>query len=187
MLRLRRNNFVIASLAFFGAVLLVPVAEGAQDPFARSTAKASDPLAQPTAGASEDNRQASLIDKADEDKPAPGYIYDPTGKTDPFKSFIAEQEAVEEKKRSKPKTYLETLDLAQLELVAVVLNPKENYAMVRDAKGLGHVIKIGTAIGTNGGVVSEIGEGMVVVKEKYRDFRGNTVVKNIKKELPSLE
>ena len=40
------------------------------------------------------------------------YIYDPTGKTDPFKSFIDLMEEVEKKKRQKPKTYLETLDLS---------------------------------------------------------------------------
>ena len=44
------------------------------------------------------------------------YYYDPTGKTDPFKSFIAEQEAMEEKRVRKPKTYLETLELSQLSM-----------------------------------------------------------------------
>jgi type IV pilus assembly protein PilP len=116
-----------------------------------------------------------------------GYFYNPAGKTDPFKSFIAEQEAFEEKKVRKPRTYLETLDLSQLELVAVILHGKESWAMVRDSKGLGHVIKEGTLIGTNEGVVHQITEGKVIIREKYKDFRGKEVIKDIPKKLPSLQ
>ena len=112
-----------------------------------------------------------------------GYVYDPTGKTDPFKSFIAKQEVVEEKKQVKPKTYLETLDLSQVDLIGIILNPKGSWAMVRDAKGLGYVIRKGTAIGLNGGVVHKIRENEVIIREKYRDFRGRVRVKDIAKRL----
>jgi hypothetical protein len=40
--------------------------------------------------------------------------------------------------------------------------------MVRDAKGLGYVIQRGTPIGINGGVVFEVNEREVVIKEKGR-------------------
>jgi len=113
------------------------------------------------------------------------YYYNPTGKTDPFKSFIAIQEEVEEKKKAKPKTYLETLDLSQLELIAIISGPKGNYAMVRDSKGLGHVVMRGTAIGTNGGVVDKITEKEVIIKEEYRDFRGTKKTREITKKIPS--
>jgi type IV pilus assembly protein PilP len=113
------------------------------------------------------------------------YFYNPTGKTDPFKSFIAIQEEVEEKRKAKPKTYLETLDLSQLELIAIVSGPKGNYAMVRDSKGLGHVVMRGTAIGTNGGVVDKITEKEVIIKEDYRDFRGAKKTREITKKIPS--
>ena len=113
------------------------------------------------------------------------YLYDPTGKTDPFKSFIAIQEEIKEKVK-KPKTYLETLDLSQLELIAVILGPKGDWALVRESKGTGHVIKKGTAIGTNGGVVYEIFDGGITVREEFRDFRGETQHKDIKKKLQSL-
>jgi type IV pilus assembly protein PilP len=115
------------------------------------------------------------------------YAYDPTGKTDPFKSFIADQEEVAEQKRRKPKTYLETLDLSQLELIAIITGPKGNYAMVRDSKGLGHVIRKGTAIGTNGGIVDTISAEKVTVREEFRDFRGRIKHKQVAKKLPSLQ
>ena len=113
------------------------------------------------------------------------YDKDPTGKTDPFKSFIAEQEPVEERKRRKPKTYLETLDLSQMDLIAIIISPKGNWAMVRDAKGLGYVIKKGTPIGTNEGVVQEIREKEVIVREQYRDYRGRVETRDVAKKLLS--
>jgi type IV pilus assembly protein PilP len=116
-----------------------------------------------------------------------GYVYNPIGKTDPFKSFVLEQKIQAEQKAARPKTYLETLDLSQLDLIAIILNPTGNWAMVRDAKGIGHVIRKGTLIGTNGGVVREIKDGEVVVREEYKDFRGQVIVKDISKRLPSVE
>ncbi len=124
--------------------------------------------------------------KKEEKKEQPRYTYDPTGKTDPFKSFIAEQEEMEEKAKRKPKTYLETLDLSQLELIAVIVGAKGNYAMVKDSKGTGHVIQKGTAIGTNGGFVERITDKEVVIREEYKDFKGTVRYKDIAKKLPSL-
>lgn len=113
--------------------------------------------------------------------------YDPTGKTDPFKSFLAEQEVPEKKEESRrPKTYLETLDLSQLELIAVVVGPKGNWAMVRDSKGVGHVIQKGTPMGTNGGVVLGITDKEVIIREEQKDFRGKVQYKDIAKKLPGL-
>ena len=117
-----------------------------------------------------------------------GYVYDPAGKTDPFKSFIAEQESVEEKKKRKPRTYLETLDLSQLDLVAIIVSQNGNWAMVRDSKGVGHVIKKGTPIGLNEGVVHVINEKEVIVREKHKDLRtGQVKVKDTPKKLLSLQ
>lgn len=115
------------------------------------------------------------------------YSYDPTGKTDPFKSFIAEQESVEEKRVRKPRTYLETLDLSQLELIAIISGPKGNWAMVRDSKGVGHVIQKGTLIGTNSGAVYAVTEKEIIVREEYKDFRGNVQHRDIAKKLPNIE
>ena len=117
-----------------------------------------------------------------------GYVYDPTGKTDPFKSFIAEQESIEEKKKRKPKTYLETLDLSQLDLIAIIVSQKGNWAMVRDSKGIGHVIRKGTPIGLNEGVVYEIKEQELIVREKHKDFRtGKIKDKDTAKKLRTLQ
>ena len=114
------------------------------------------------------------------------YIYDPRGKTDPFRSFIALAEDMEEKKRRIPRTYLETVELSQLQLTVIITSEKENWAMVRDSKGDGHVIKKGIYIGTDGGFVHEITDKEVIIREEYRDFRGNTKHRDRTKSLPSI-
>jgi len=107
------------------------------------------------------------------------YLYDPTGKTDPFKSFIS---AREEKEKARAKTYLETLELSQLDLVVIVIGQKGKWAMVKDSKGVSHVIKEGTLIGTNNGVVYKITQGEVIIREEYKDFRGNIQHRDISKK-----
>jgi Tfp pilus assembly protein PilP len=107
-------------------------------------------------------------------------------KTDPFKSFLSlQEEAKEKRKRERPKTYLETLDLSQLDLIATILDKKGNWAMVRDSKGVGHVIRKGTLIGTNEGVVREIREGAVLIQEKHTDFMGKVKTVDVVKKMSS--
>ena len=133
-------------------------------------------------------KEVTGTDKPDAEKEQldKGYIYDPTGKTDPFQSFIAIREEKDEKAK-KPKTYLETLELSQLDLAAIVISSKDKWAMVRDSKEVGHVIREGTPIGTNGGVVYKIRPGEVVIREEFRDFRGKTQYREIVKKSESLQ
>lgn len=116
------------------------------------------------------------------------YSYDPTNKVDPFKSFITIREELEEKEASeKPRTYLETLDLSQLTISAIILAGAEHWALVRDSKGDGHVIKVGTPMGRRGGRVTEILEDKVVVRESFRDIRGREQTRDRILKLPVLE
>lgn len=114
------------------------------------------------------------------------YIYDPTGKTDPFKSFITTQQEALDQESEKPKTYLETLELSQLSLTSVIVSDKGKWAMVTDSKKVGHVIKEGTPIGRNGGVVYKIKPGEVIIREEYRNFKGEKTFKDITKKPPPV-
>ena len=116
-----------------------------------------------------------------------GSVYNPASKTDPFRSFLINHETVSQKTKKKPKTYLETLDLSQLDLTAIITSPKGNWAMVRDAKGVGYTIREGTPIGINRGVVYQIKEGEVIVREKYTDVKGRVKFKIISKKFPLLK
>jgi Tfp pilus assembly protein PilP len=124
---------------------------------------------------------------ATEEKQKAVYSYDPTNKIDPFKSFIILRRELEEKEQGKPKTYLETLDISQLTISAIVLGNKGNWALVRDSKGDGHVIKVGTLIGRKSGRVKKILEKEVVVTESYKDIRGRDIIKDISIKLPSTD
>lgn len=115
------------------------------------------------------------------------YFYDPTNKTDPFKSFIVVRRELEEKEQEKPKTYLETLDISQLTLSAIVLGSKGNWALVRDSKGDGHVIKVGTLIGRKNGRVKRILKKEVIVTESYKDIRGREQIKDISIKLQEVD
>jgi hypothetical protein len=60
--------------------------------------------------------------------------------------------------------------------------------MVRDSKGIGHVIRKGTPIGLNEGVVYEIKEQELIVREKHKDFRtGKIKDKDTAKKLRTLQ
>lgn len=68
-----------------------------------------------------------------------------------------------------PRTELQKLDLAQLTLTAIIQDGNKTWAMVRDEKGMGYILKKGTAIGTMGGRVAMISgvQKKVVVDEPY--------------------
>ena len=136
---------------------------------------------------SDENKGVTEATDEESDVPEDGvaeYIYDPTGKTDPFKSFIITREE-KEKEEAKTKTYLETLELSQLDLVIIVVSEKGKWAMVKDSKGEGHVIKEGTPIGTNNGVVYKITQGEVIIREEITDFRGQKQHRDISKTAKS--
>jgi len=78
--------------------------------------------------------------------------------------------AVEKLRRMRePRTELQKLDLAQLTLTAIIQDGNKNWAMVRDEKGMGYILKKGTAIGTMGGRVAMISgvQKKVVINEPY--------------------
>ena len=113
--------------------------------------------------------------------------YDPIGKTDPFEPLFKEKPVpVKKKERKKriPRTPLERIDLSQLKLVAIILSPSGNMALVEEASGKGYVIKEGTYIGTNGGKIVSIQKEIVTVEEELEDIYGKLVVHKRELKLP---
>ena len=86
---------------------------------------------------------------------------------------IAAERKLQELKE--PKTELQKLDLSQLTLTAVVKDNVKDWAMVRDPRGMGYILKKGVAIGTNGGVIKKIvyRGRKVIIDEPYltEDFK----------------
>jgi len=187
--RLKKRNsavfllFFLAVIPIFSGVITARAAEKTVLKIQKDKKEITEPSKQPSDEEKVDLTTIEGSEKKDMEK-GEGYTYDPTNKVDPFKSFIVAKKELEENKKGEPKTYLETLDISQLTLSAIVLSDKENWALVRDSRGEGHVIKAGTSIGNRGGRVTKILEKEVVVREYYSDIRGREVVRDISIKLP---
>ena len=111
-------------------------------------------------------------------KSLPGGIppmYNPTGKIDPFEPLFREKPVLarnSKKIKRAPRTPLERIDLSQLKLVGIILASSGNRALVEESSGKGYVIKKGTYIGTNGGIIVQIEKEVVTVEEKFEDYSG---------------
>jgi len=107
----------------------------------------------------------SLMDKE--------YIYDPTGKRDPFRPFNLK---VEKKADVPPEelTPLQRYNLSQLKLTAIIYDSERQtgIAMVEAPDKKGYNIVVGSEVG--GGKVVRITETEVQVEMNYEDFYGNT-------------
>jgi len=145
--------------------------------------KPAEPSTKPSEEIGDDERGEV---KAPSDKEV--YSYNPADKVDPFKSFIVIKKELEEKReQEKPRTYLETLDISQVTISAIVIGSEDKWALVRDSKGEGHVIKVGTPIGRKRGRVIKILDKEVIVREFDIDIRGRETAKDISIRLPEVE
>lgn len=71
-----------------------------------------------------------------------------------------------------PVTAIETFNLNQLELSAIISSVAIPKAMFIDPSGFGHVIKEGDKIGRNGGIVTDIRDNEVDVQETTSEGEG---------------
>lgn len=109
------------------------------------------------------------------------YAYNPIGKRDPFRSFLATGERSGD---DVPQTPLQRYEVDQYQLVGIIWGVERPRALVQDPEGVGHVMEVGTYIGKNWGKVTRIGSDEVVVTEEYQTIRGDLVVNDIKMSLP---
>ncbi|MCK6550256.1 pilus assembly protein PilP, partial [Myxococcota bacterium] len=133
-----------------------------------------------TAGAS----GGEVAQKGDEEVSEIAYAYSPIGKRDPFRSLF---DQLRREEQNQQLTELQTFEVDQLKLVAIVSRIATPYAMVEDPTGKGHTLTRGTLIGKNWGRVSEINPDCVVIKEEYRDYTGRKVTNKISVCLPKPE
>ena len=123
--------------------------------------------------------------RKDTTSPAPAkeekrdYVYDPTGKRDPFQPFIATQTPVKPTEEEIPVTPLQQYDLSQLKLVAILVGKGEGKAMVEDAEGKGYIVEKGIYMGRNFGKVKAVMKDRVVIEERYKDYMGQVKTKEI--------
>ena len=103
-----------------------------------------------------------------EQKPQPvaaEWAYSSAGKRDPFRSFLAEVAESTHALAQRCPTPLGRFELEQLKLVAVVTGLDDPVAMVEAPNGIGYSVRRGACVGRNGGVISAVRGGEVVVGE----------------------
>ena len=106
------------------------------------------------------------------------FSYDPNGRRDPCRSYEWEymQRELASAHESGP---LEQYDLNQLELIGVVWDVGRARALVQDPSGMSYVVAAGARMGKNDGLVTRIGDNLVVVRERYVDLYGNESTKDV--------
>jgi Tfp pilus assembly protein PilP len=109
--------------------------------------------------------------------------YDPVGRRDPFRPPRVNHLLVGGAER----TPLQRYELGQLELVAVIYQTSDPRAVVEDESGLGYIIRVGTRIGVNDGIVRGIERGRVLVEEESMDFFGERRSTEVVLEMASGE
>lgn len=112
--------------------------------------------------------------------------YDARGKIDPFMSFIKVREyelmeaARKAKVEKKAATPLETVDVRSLKLIGIINKVDgPSLAMVELPDGKGYLIRPGMTIGLYDGVVTSIGNEMLVVEEDVIDVFGEAKKRTI--------
>jgi type IV pilus assembly protein PilP len=113
-------------------------------------------------------RPASTAVAKAEEKPQPAvaeWSYSSAGKRDPFRSFLAEVAESSHAMAQRCPTPLGRFELEQLKLVAVITGLDDPVAMVEAPNGIGYSVRRGACVGRNGGVVSAVRGGEVVVAE----------------------
>jgi type IV pilus assembly protein PilP len=134
------------------ALALALAACGGKKPASR--AATSPPQAAPAAPAAPAATEA----------PRAEWSYSAIGKRDPFRSPVSEAGPAQATvtRCSSP---LGRFELDQLKLVAVVTGLDDPVAMVEAPNGTGYHLRRGACIGRNGGVISTVRTGEVVVSE----------------------
>lgn len=163
---MNRNRLALLCVTFGALLLLLSgCAEEAPPPASPAPKKVAAPAPAPV----------SAVVEVAEPSP-PKYSYDPSGRRDPFTPLTIVMKPVMQ--QTDPLTPLQTYDLGQLRLIGVIVGKGLPTAMVTAPDGKSYILKKGTRVGKNDGVVIGIKPDTVLVEERYFDFSG-VIRKNV--------
>lgn len=95
------------------------------------------------------------------------YVYDPTGRRDPFQPYRAIRSQLGGKiPVLEP---LQSYDLEQISVVGILWDVRSPRALVKDSDGKLHTIVKNTKLGRNNGFVAMIREGEIIVIETFEE------------------
>jgi type IV pilus assembly protein PilP len=157
-----------------------------------------DPKSDPTPKAKDAVTESTGSKSTDQKTSVATRIYDPKVRLNPFiplfrsdnKESVADKPSDKKKRKKRvPQTPLERISINQLKLVAVLRASSGNRGLVEDNSGKGYIIKNGTYIGLNSGIVTQINANNVIVEEELENLMGELILQNteIKLQKPAGE
>ncbi len=108
------------------------------------------------------------------------YAYNPLGRRDPFAPIIMKEE---KKARAGERPPLERYALHEFKMTGILWQGFGYNALLEAPDGKGYVVRVGTILGPNKGVVKKITKDKMIVEEKFKNFSGGTERKEIVIEL----
>ncbi len=108
------------------------------------------------------------------------FSYNALGRRDPFAPIIVKEE---KKVKLGDRPPLERYGLFEFKLTGIIWQGFGYNALVEGPDGKGYVVRVGTIMGPNRGVVKKITQDRIVIEEKYKNFSGGTERKEIVIEL----
>jgi type IV pilus assembly protein PilP len=102
--------------------------------------------------------------------------YQIMGLRDPFLPFETSLSAEEARKNIIDP--LQRLSLSQVGIVGIILG-KDKRALIQEASGIGYIVKEGTLLGENSGIVTAITADGVTVKQHFKDYMGRVTTREI--------
>jgi type IV pilus assembly protein PilP len=122
-------------------------------------------------------QEAALIASLDQKGVDQEFIYDPSGKRDPFRPFDFAPKIIG---FGAGVTELEKVDTSTLKLTAVIDTADGKIGMVESAQGQGYTLRKGTKVGLFGGEVIEITNEDAIILETVEEFTGEQTTREIK-------
>ncbi len=102
------------------------------------------------------------------------YEYNSKGRRDPFATLIIKTEAG----KKKGATPIESYEVAEFKLTAILWDASGFYALVSTPDGKNFTLKEGTIIGLHGGKIYKITRDSVIIREVLKDYRGIAMPKD---------
>ncbi|HQG32652.1 MAG TPA: pilus assembly protein PilP [Deltaproteobacteria bacterium] len=128
--------------------------------------------ASPNAGSAKQEKVLPVLAPEEQMKPA----YQIMGLRDPFLPFETSLSAEEARKNIIDP--LQRLSLSQVGIVGIILG-KDKRALIQEASGIGYIVKEGTLLGENSGIVTAITADGVTVKQHFKDYMGRVTTREI--------
>ncbi len=138
---------------------------------------AGPPVSKEVSALQQAEGKQEVLDMLKEIAPAPRFQYNPSGRRDPFQSFIKPGD-----QRLEGLPPLQRVSVSQLKLIGVAWSSGGAGAvgaMVQTPDGKTYPVKKGTRIGNNRGRIRDIGAQEVIIEEPYLNIFGRTDLKQV--------